>query len=195
MKPGRFFYKIAAWWLLVAAAAHSVGHYLFYIDESRFSSDRLDVAKRMQALVADPVLDGSLWRMLQAFSLSFALFLLFAGLASLVLLRGKPGGALLQRMANFNALFWGSAFVLIFLIHPTIQLLIISGVAFVLFALSRLSLSGKKVLRTPGGEPDPGTEPTDGEYPDEGADHMNEMEGLDDMDDISVEELLGEETS
>ncbi len=86
MRPGRFFYKIAAWWLLVSAAAHSVGHYLFYMDESRFSPERLDIARQMQALVADPVLDGSLWRMLQAFSLAFGLFLLFAGISSLVLL-------------------------------------------------------------------------------------------------------------
>ncbi len=52
MKLGRFFFRIAAWWLLVSATAHSVGHYLFYIDESRFTPERLDVARRMQALVA-----------------------------------------------------------------------------------------------------------------------------------------------
>ena len=54
MKPGRFFFKIAAWWLLVSAAAHLVGHYVFYIDEGRFTPERLGVARQMQALVADP---------------------------------------------------------------------------------------------------------------------------------------------
>ena len=197
MRPGRFFYRVAAWWLLVSAAAHSVGHYLFYMDESRFSPERLDLAKQMQSLVADPVLDGSLWRMLQAFSLAFGLFLLFAGISSLVLLRGKPSGSVLQRMANFNAVFWGVAFILIFLLHPVIQPLIISGVTFLLFALARISLSGKKFREAPGGG-DTGEGPSETALSDEeyvSEDVSEDIEDLDDMDDISVEELLGEETS
>lgn len=192
MRLGRFFFKIGAWWLLVAAAAHSVGHYLFYIDESRFTPERLEVARRMQELVADPVLDGSLWRMLQVFSLSFGLFLLFAGVSSLVLLRGKPGGALLQRMAHFNAIFWGGAFVLIFLIYPMIEPLIIAGVAIILFGLARVSLSGKKVRGMPGGNADPGAE--DDKSP-VATEDLEDTEDFEDMDDISVEELLGEEAS
>ncbi|MEE9208748.1 MAG: hypothetical protein V3U67_10350 [Gemmatimonadota bacterium] len=189
MRLGRFFFKIAAWWLLVSAAAHSVQHYLFYIDESRFTAERLEIARRMQALVADPVLDGSLWRMLQAFSLSFGLFLLFAGVSSLVLLRGRPSGALLQRMARFNSVFWGGAFIIVFLVHPVIQPLVIAGAACLLFAASRISLSGKRVMATPGGGLDVDTEPTDEEYLSE------DEEDLEDMVDVSAEELSGEETS
>jgi len=136
----RICWKLASYLLLLSAAGHTLGHYVAYVDESRFSLTRRALVTAMKASAAGGPMHPSTWTMLQMFSLSFSLFLAFAGLANLVLLHAEPPPYIIRRMAVFNLLFWGIAFLLFLLVHPVIQPIVISGFVALLYGGALWSL-------------------------------------------------------
>jgi len=139
----RICWKLASYLLLLGAAGHSVGHYLAYEDESRFSLARRALVAAMKSSASGGPTHPSTWTMLQMFSLAFGLFLAFAGLANLVLLRAGPPLQILKRMTVFNLIFWGMAFLLFLLVHPVLQPIVISGAVALLFGLALWSVRGE----------------------------------------------------
>lgn len=123
-----FWNRLASYFLIVSSAGHFVGHYISYEDESRFSPQRLELARRMQAHVAEGPLPISTWTMLQMFSLSFGLLLFLGGLSSLMLIRNDQSISLVARHLKFNTIFWAVSCI-VFLLHPVIQPLVICTTA------------------------------------------------------------------
>lgn len=139
-KMFRVCWRAASYLLLLGAVGHSIGHYVSYVDESRFSLARRALVAAMKAYTSNERMGTSTWTMLQMFSLSFGLFLAFAGLVNLIFLRADPPPHMLKRMTVFNLIFWGISFFLFLLVHPVIQPIVISGVVSLLFALALWSL-------------------------------------------------------
>lgn len=136
----RVCWKLASYLLLLAAAGHSLGHYVSYVDESRFSLSRRALVTAMKASAAGGPMHPSTWTMLQMFSLTFSLFLAFAGLMNLLLLHADLPPHRLKKLAAFNAIFWAITFLLFLLIHPVIQPIVISAVVALLFSGAYWSL-------------------------------------------------------
>ena len=132
-------FRLGSIWLLVAAAGHAVAHALFYLRESSFTAERLAIVRVMQAFAADGIPGTSLWTIFQSFSLLFFLFLCHAGLHGLLTLRGVPDPPRLRRLAGFNAVFWSVSCALLAALHPVLQPLVITGVAFLFFGASYLT--------------------------------------------------------
>lgn len=136
-------WNLASYILLLGAVGHSVGHSVAYEDESRFSLARRAMVAAMKASASGGPTHPSTWTMLQMFSLSFGLFLAFAGLGNLVLLRADPPPRIMKRMTVFNLIFWGMAFLLFLLVHPVLQPIVISGAVALLFGLALWRVRGE----------------------------------------------------
>lgn len=135
-KSFRLFYRLASYLLLVSGLGHAFGHYRFYVDRSWFPADRQSVAKAMQAYVADSGLQSTMWTLLQMFSLSFSLFLFFAGFINLLLLGGELPPEFMKRAARFNLIFWLLALGSFLALHRVIQPIVISFSVSLMFALA-----------------------------------------------------------
>lgn len=135
-KHFKLFYRIASYLLLLSGLGHVFGHYRFYVDRSWFPADRQSVANAMEAYVADSFLHTSMWTLLQMFSLSFSLFLLFAGLVNLLLLGGNLPREFMKRAARFNLIFWLVALASYLALHRVIQPIVICSSVSLMFALA-----------------------------------------------------------
>lgn len=135
-KSFRLFYRVASYLLLLSGLGHAFGHYRFYVDRSWFPADRQSVANTMQAYVADSFLHSTMWTLLQMFSLSFSLFLLFAGLVNLLMLGGDLPLEFMKRAARFNLIFWLLSLCLFLVMHRVIQPIVICASVSLMFALA-----------------------------------------------------------
>ena len=136
-KRFRLWYNLASYFLLLSAITHATGHYLFYLDESGFASDRVALAEAMKGYLADTfILNTSMWTLLKMFSLSFSLLFLFAGLINLLLIRSNLPADAMKRVAKFHLLFWLASLLLFLSLHPAIQPIVICATASSLFAIA-----------------------------------------------------------
>lgn len=135
-KSFKLYYRLASYLLLLSGLGHAFGHYHFYIDRSWFPADRQSVANAMQAYVADGMTGATMWTLLQMFSLSFSLFLFFAGLINLLLLGGDLPREFMRRAALFNLVFWLVSLGLFVILHRVIQPMVICSLVSLCFALA-----------------------------------------------------------
>jgi len=133
---GSGLFRVASYWLLISAVGHSIGHYFYYIDVAGFTERRASLYAAMQGYVADGLLGTSMWEILQMFSLSFSLLLLFTGLINLVLDRLELSAAAFRKITVTNLSLWLLGLISFAFLHPVIQPLLIAGVAGVLYGLS-----------------------------------------------------------
>lgn len=133
---GRHLFRTASIFAFLCALAHALGHIFFYIDIGSFDSRRRAVYETMTSYEADPVLHGSLWRILQMFSLSFSLFLLLTGVVGFWLLKQDVPPAVLRSLTRLFVVFWLLALGLFCGLHPVIQPITISAALALLYGLS-----------------------------------------------------------
>jgi hypothetical protein len=130
-------FSIGSYFLLLAVVGHSVGHFLFYISESRFDAERLSLMNTMKAYIADRMLfETSMWTLLKMFSMTFSLLFSFAGLMNLLILKSDLPDEFLQKVALFNAIFWLLSLILFSTLNPAIQPIVICLMATILFGTS-----------------------------------------------------------
>lgn len=133
----KIWFAIGVIFLLFTFLAHSVGHYLFYVNESSFETERVSLMNTMKAYIADKMLfQTSMWTLLKMFSVSFSLLFLFAGLMNLVILKSDLPEAFLSKVALFNAVFWFASLLLFAILNPAIQPLAICLAASLFFGVS-----------------------------------------------------------
>jgi hypothetical protein len=133
----RIWFVIGAIFLLFAFLAHSVGHYLFYVNESSFEAERVSLMNTMKVYIADKILfQTSMWTLLKMFSMSFSLLFLFAGSMNLLILKSDLPEPFLSKAALFNAVFWFVSLLLFFILNPAIQPLAICLAASLFFGVS-----------------------------------------------------------
>jgi len=135
-KRFKLFYRLASYLLLLSGLGHAFGHYRFYLDRSWFPADRQSVANTMQAYVADNLTGATMWTLLQMFSLSFSLFMLFAGVINLLLLGAELPPEFLKHAALFNLVFWLISLGLFMALHRVIQPVVICSSVSLCFALA-----------------------------------------------------------
>jgi hypothetical protein len=137
--PGlRGWYRIASGLLLVAAGAHLVAHWRFYLDAASFDAPRRAVMAAMQSYVVFPPTGGTLWTVLQMFSLCFAILLAVLGTQGWILARECEPAAL-RRHAIRNALLCAIGALAVALLHPLPQPLLVLGAACMLHVLAAIA--------------------------------------------------------
>lgn len=130
-------FSIGSYFLLLAVLGHSMGHFLFYMYESRFDAERTSLMNTMKAYIADRMFfDTSMWTILKMFSMSFSLLFIFSGLINLLILKSDLPDEFLQKVALFNAVFWFVSLILFSALNPAIQPILICLIAAILFGTS-----------------------------------------------------------
>lgn len=120
----RTYLRVGGLWLLVAALAHSVGHWLAFV-----TFTTLDEAHRAPVEALRSTSAGAeVWALFNQFSLAFTLFLLLAGTASVIASRKSVPLKEARDWSGFAGAFWVLAF-LVFLLEPVAPGLIIAGAA------------------------------------------------------------------
>jgi hypothetical protein len=138
----RTYLRVGGLWLLFAAAAHLVGHWLTFVDR-RLLEPEMEAS--LDTLLSSPS-GVDLWALFNQFSLAFGLFLLLAGTASTIASRRTVPIREARHWSGFAGTFWVLAFGL-FLIQPLAPLLIISGTAaFLHVAAFTASRDGRDTL-------------------------------------------------
>lgn len=123
--------------LLLVVIAHATGHFMFYVNESSFDSERVSLMNTMKHYIADRLLfQTSMWTLLKMFSMTFSLLFLFSGLINFLILKSDVSAEFLQNVALFNSIFWFLAFLLFLILNPAIQPVVICPIASVLFGIS-----------------------------------------------------------
>lgn len=135
----KIWFAAGSYFLFLAVLMHASGHFVFYINESGFDSERVSLMNTMKAYIADKMLfQTSMWTLLKMFSMSFSLLFLFAGSMNLLILKGDLPTDFLQKVALFNAIFWFVSFLLFTILNPAIQPISICFIASLLFGISYL---------------------------------------------------------
>lgn len=136
--PGlRGWHRIASGFLLVAAGAHLVAHWRFYLGTDAFDPPRRTVMEAMQAFVVFPPTGATLWTVLQMFGLCFAIVFALLGTHGWFLAR-EADPAALRRHAIRNAVLCFVATLALAALHPVPQAQVIVGGAMLLFGAGAL---------------------------------------------------------
>jgi len=120
----RTYLRVGGVWLLLAAVAHSVGHWLAFVTLRTLDQDHREP---VEALVSTPA-GAEIWALFNQFSMAFGLFLLLAGTASVIASRRSVPVREARDWSGFAGAFWVLAF-LVFLLEPAAPGLIIAGAA------------------------------------------------------------------
>lgn len=120
----RTYLRVGGIWLLFAAVAHSVGHWMTYVSRTMLMPAQREP---LETLLSTPG-GEDIWALFNQFSMAFTLFLLLAGTASVIASRKSVPVAEARDWSGFAGAFWILAF-LVFLLEPEPPALIISGAA------------------------------------------------------------------
>ena len=136
----RTYLRVGGSWLLLAAAGHTVGHWLTFATRRTMDEDH---RRPVEELISTPA-GAEIWALFNQFSLAFGLFLLLAGTASVIASRKSVPVREARHWSGFAGAFWILALI-VFLLEPAAPGLIIAGdAAFFHIAafLSSLSTNG-----------------------------------------------------
>jgi len=135
IRSPRFWLTVAGAWLVVTGLAHTAAHVWSFVLENGMGGFREFAMNAMkQARSADP-LHPSMWRQFRMFSVSFGLFLLFAGAVDLLLAFIRPHARVVRAFALLGTLFWTAAFVPFAFVDPVIQPIVVALIAVPLHAI------------------------------------------------------------
>ena len=138
----RTYLRLGGLWLLLAAAAHLLGHWLTFIRRTLLPPQ---MEAPVEMLHSSPG-GVELWTLFNQFSLAFGLFLLLAGTASTIASRRSVPVREAQHWSGFAGTFWVLAFG-VFLLEPLAPLLIISGTAGLLHVAAFVAaMDGREAL-------------------------------------------------
>lgn len=156
----RTYLRVGGIWLLFAALAHSVGHWLTYVSRTMLMPDQREP---LDMLLATPG-GQDIWALFNQFSMAFTLFLLLAGTASVIASRRSVPLREARDWSGFSAAFWSLAF-LVFLLEPVPPALIISGAAAVLHVAAFLTAANGGGRMRPAWKGASDAPPVDGRSP------------------------------
>lgn len=128
----------AAAWLLLHAGAHLPAHWRLFLHPDGPPDAQRAVVDSLKAIPVRPELGGSLWQVLGAFSLSYALLLALHGTTCWILAR-EASAAALRRHAWRYVVLYGLSAALIFGLHPLFQPTLAFTGAALLFLYAALS--------------------------------------------------------
>jgi hypothetical protein len=141
MRNPRLWLQVAGAWLVLAGLAHTVAHvWTFVLENGMVGLREFAMNAMKQARSTDP-LEPSLWRLFRSLSVSFSLFLLFAGSANIVIARFGANLATLRAFALFGTVFWTIAFVPYAFVDPVIQPIMVALLAVPLHAVAYAAAS------------------------------------------------------
>lgn len=120
----RTYLRVGGIWLLFAAVAHSVGHWMTYVRRTMLMPAQREP---LETLLSSPG-GQDIWALFNQFSMAFTLFLLLSGTASVIASRKSVPLAEARDWSGFAGAFWILAF-LVFLLEPVPPALIIAGAA------------------------------------------------------------------
>jgi len=130
----RRWHRAASATLLIAAGVHLGGHWTSFVAAQSSGGARRQAAiAAMQAYVVFPPLGTTLWTALGAFSLAYAAALVLFATSQWVLAR-EADARTLRRHALRNAVLLLIATLALLLLHPQPQLLVVFGLATLLYA-------------------------------------------------------------
>ena len=131
-------FRWAAGWLLIHAGAHLPQHWRLFLHPDGPPAAQQAMVETLRAMPVRTPAGSSLWEVIGALSLGYALLLVMLGTACWILSREAPCDAL-RRHAWRNALLGAIALLLFALMHPLVQPLLAFGGATGLFLWSALA--------------------------------------------------------
>ncbi|MCK7592520.1 LIC_13387 family protein [Pseudomarimonas salicorniae] len=137
-------FRWAAGWLLLHAGAHLPAHWRLFLHADGPPEAQRGMVEALREIPVRGPLETSLWEVIGAFSLVYAVLLALLGASGWILAREAPSAAL-RRHAWRHAWLLGAAALLLGLIHPLPQPLLAVGGGGLLFlwaALTRHDRSG-----------------------------------------------------
>lgn len=131
-------FRWGAGWLLLNAGAHLPAHWRLFLHPEGPPDAQRAVIETLRSIPVRPELGGSLWQVLGAFSLSYALLLALLGTACWVMAREESAAAL-RRHAWRIAVLSSLAVLLLLALHPLLQPLLAFAGAALLFLAAALT--------------------------------------------------------
>jgi hypothetical protein len=132
----RRWHKTASAVLLIAAGMHLAQHWAAFVDtDPSPNPTRRAAIDAMQAHIVYPPLGTTLWTVLGAFSLGYAIALALFGTSQWILAR-EADPRTLRRHAVRNAVLLGTGTLAMLALHPQPQLVFVLGSSALLFALA-----------------------------------------------------------
>jgi len=129
----------AGGWLILAGLTHGGLHvWSFVLERGIDIQQEFAVTAMKQSFSPDP-LRPSLWREMRMLSVSFGLFLVFAGFVPVSLAWIDAPGRTVRTIALFGTLFWTVTFGLYAFLDPVLGPLLIAACAVPLHALAWLT--------------------------------------------------------
>lgn len=136
MSPTRRWHKTASAMLLVAAGVHLALHFSTFVGAAPAGdAARRSAIAAMQAYVVYEPLGTTLWTVMGAFSLAYAAVLILFATSQWILAR-EADPRTLRRHALRNAVLATIAQIALYVLHPQPQLLVVFGLAAVMYALA-----------------------------------------------------------
>ena len=139
LRSPRVWLYAAGLWLISAALAHAGFHvWTLVLENGLVGLEEFAMNSMKQAVSTDP-LAPSLWRTHRMLSVSFSLFLAFAGSVNVVLAWIDAPRHVIRALTLFSTVFWTLAFVPLAFVDPVIQPVLIAMVAVPLHAIAYLT--------------------------------------------------------
>ena len=124
---------------MLAGLAHTGAHVWTFVLENGLVGQREFAMNAMKQAYSLQPLQPTMWTMFRAFSVSFALLLLFSGSVGVTLAWIGSAPRILRSYALLSTVFWTAAFVPFAFVDPVILPVVIAMIAVPLHALAWLT--------------------------------------------------------
>jgi len=139
LRSPRVWLYAAGGWLVLMGLVHTGVHVWTFVLENGLVGQREFAMNAMKQAYSLEPLQPTMWTTLRAFSVSFALLLLFSGSVCILLAWNGSSARVLRSYALLGTVFWTAAFIPFAFVDPVIQPIVIAVIAVPLHALAWLT--------------------------------------------------------